>query len=1102
MVKELRLRTISTERSFRVTLADGSSQECSESINVRITWQGRDFWVQFFVLPMNHQGILGMTWLKEHNPEIDWRNHTIVIEAPPEPVTPVVTETPVPVDLHLISSMELKEAVRRKEEIFVLFELNHVAEGTKETESDPRVKDLLGEFKDVFNKELPDLPPKRGVEHEIRLLPDSDPPAQAPYRTPLQFLPEVDRQIKLLKEKGLIRDSNSPFAAPILCVKKPDGSIRLCVDYRMLNKITVKDKFPLPRIDELLDRLRGAKYFSKLDLTQGYHQVRVKEEDVHKTAFTTRFGQFEWLVMPFGVAGGPATFQRLMNNVLRDYLGKFVAAYLDDILIYSATLEEHLEHLRKVLLKLRENKLLAKESKCLFAKEGTEFLGHFGSADGIAVLPSKIKAVTDWPRPENVGQLRSFLGLAGFYQKFVWNFAEIAVALTNLLKKDTPYVWSAECEKSFQALKKALTTTPVIRQPDPGLPYTLHTDASDHAIGAVLSQDDGNGLHPIAFTSRKLTAAETAYSVHEKEMLAVIDALKTWRHYLLGCEVHIFTDHHSLQYFSTQPHLSPRQVRWSQFLQDYDVTFHYLSGSKNVVADALSRIPVEDASLASVSLLEVGEEVKSEIRVAYENDKFFTKILSKIKSNSNDTQGSIFRQEDGLLYYTKDQQPRLCIPRNNKIRTSLLQEAHDSASVGHGGVAKTYELLRRHYYWPNLYADVYAYVTSCKICQRTKPLQSKPAGLLQPLEPATAPWDHVSMDFITQLPKTKAGHDAIVVFVDSFSKMAHFAPTTTTVTAPQVARLFFDYIFRLHGLPQKIVSDRDAKFTSNFWKALFQSVDTKLAMSTSFHPQTDGMTERVNRILEQMLRARANYRQDDWDEHLTAAEFAYNNAMQASTKFSPFQLNYGRMPRTPLAIVAPASHKASNVPAVEDFLSQMAAEHQAARENILLAQQRQKSYADMNRSERIFQVGEEVWVSTKHFTPEADRKRPSKKLTADFAGPYKVLKVVSPVAYLLDLPSSLKVHPVFHVSLLKPVKKSPPEFEARIEPPPPPVESEGTQEFEVEAVLDKQLRGRWKSPFYLIKWKGYDASDSTWEPLRNLNNARELIQEFETSRNS
>jgi hypothetical protein len=405
-------------------------------------------------------------------------------------------------------------------------------------------------------------------------------------------LTELNKQLADLLDKGYVRPSVSPFGAPVLFAKKKDGTLRLCIDYRSLNKATIKNKYPLPRIDDLLDQLHGATYFSKIDLQAGYHQIRVKQGDISKTAFRTKYGHFEWTVMPFGLTNAPATFQTLMNSVLRPYLDKFVIVYLDDVLIYSRTLQEHLQHLRMVLTLLRKHKLYAKLSKCDFCQPQLPFLGHIITSNGIMMDPAKLDAVRQWPTPVTVTQLQSFLGLANYYRRFVKGFSLIAAPLTALCSpklKDLP--WAEEHQRAFQDLKQALVTAPVIHPPDLQQPFTVTTDASGFAVGAVLSQGEHPDLRTIAYESRKMSSAERNYPVHDKEMLAVMYALKKWRHYLKGSHVTIITDHKSLEYFATQPNLSERQARWMGQLAEFDYTIVHRPGKTNVVADALSRRP-------------------------------------------------------------------------------------------------------------------------------------------------------------------------------------------------------------------------------------------------------------------------------------------------------------------------------------------------------------------------------------------------------------------------------------------------------------------------------------------------------------------------------
>ena len=639
--------------------------------------------VDFVSIPLvGYDAILGMSWLHQHNPKIDWREkrirfgdehrdrheltaksvtspgksaHSAVVgRARPLAVPPAVQPRR-KLQLNLITSRQLKHQFRTKQldsefsclvypqEIssILLSESDdlladqpvsysvpvpkvnrsqlHVSAVSAEVPQEPAAAteaasldrlrvSVVEEYRDVFPDELPPgLPPRREVDHKIELTPGAQPTSRPTFRMSAWELGELKKQLEELTKSGFIQPSKSPFGAPILFVKKKDGTMRMCIDYRALNEITVKNKYALPRVDELFDRLQGARYFSKIDLRSGYHQIRIDPDDIPKTAFRTRYGHFEFLVLPFGLTNAPATFMHLMHQTFRQELDEFVIVFLDDILIYSKTLEEHREHVRRVLEVLRKEKLFAKESKCELFKTEVEFLGHLVGRDGVRMMESKVKAVQDWPTPTRATHVRSFLGTAGYYRKFIKDFSAIAAPLTELTKESVKFDWGHQQEASFRRLKKAIAEGPVLTLPDPSLPFVVHTDASGFAIGAVLQQDQGKGLQPIAFLSKKMLDAETRYPVHEQELLAIIHSLSSWRHYLHGAKFKVLTDHKSLQYFKTQPQLSGRQSRWKDVIANFDFDIEYIDGATNVVADGLSRRPDHlQHSSQLLNLLRVG----------------------------------------------------------------------------------------------------------------------------------------------------------------------------------------------------------------------------------------------------------------------------------------------------------------------------------------------------------------------------------------------------------------------------------------------------------------------------------------------------------------
>ena len=1091
-----RLPTKNSSNNPSVVLADGTEHRidhCIKKTNIKIGRYRDKIDVEVIPLGATYDLILGMPWLQHFNPRIDFRTLTLAFEHRGEPIL-LVTPTdqddqdqPAP---HLLSHVQLKRAARKGDSVFLAMispAADAAAAAADDQEEDhPTLAQLQADYSDLFKEHLPtELPPKRDVDHKIDIEPGVPPPCRQPYRMSPGELDELKKQLQDLIDNGLIRPSSSPYGAPVLFVKKKDGSMRLCVDYRALNKHTVKNRYPLPRIDELLDRLGHAKIFSKLDLTSGYHQIRIADNDIPKTAFRTRYGHFEFVVMPFGLTNAPSTFQTLMNSIFHPYLDKFVTVYLDDILIFSKNEEEHAEHLRLVLNLLRKHKLYCKLSKCEFFRRRLNFLGHTISGQGIETDQDKITSIQDWPTPKNLKQLQSFLGLANYYRRFIQNYSTIAVPLTALTRKDQAYVWTESQEQAFQDLKQALTTAPVLSAPRDELPYSIRvtTDASDYAIGAVLSQVTPQGDKPIAFESRTLSSAERNYSTYDKEMLSIIHALKKWRHYVHGRPCDVYTDHHSIKFFLDQTRLLPRQSHYVDFLQSFgsDLVIKYLKGSSNVVADALSRRP--DYELNVLLSVAANSTWFSDLKQAYSTHAPLLVDLQEI---------------DGLYYKISDDtlSKRLFIPSVPELRTTVLSANHDPSCAGHLGIDKTYELVSRHYFWPNMSADVRTFVQSCVSCQRNKATNKKPAGLLQPLPVPAEKWDTLTMDLIVHLPKTKSGSDAIITFVDKLSKMAHFAATTTTCNARDVADLLLQNVVRLHGVPRNLVTDRDPRFTGSFFSAFLDSVGTKSLLSTSFHPETDGQSERANRTIEEMLRAYVNQHHDDWDLYLAPLELAYNNSKQASTRFTPFYMNYGQHPNLPGSLLNP---QATNNPATDDFLGNLASTLTAAKKNIETAITRQAKYANTHRRHLTFNQGDKVWLSTENLKLPG----PARKFQARRLGPYEIVEVRPPLNYRLALPSDMRIHPVFHVSLLSPYVPSPPAYASRPTRPPPVGYARGTPMYNMEAILNRKwdreigkTRNEW---FYLVKWEGYPEDDNTWEARRSLRSAYDMIDNYDAA---
>nr|AAL77161.1 Putative polyprotein [Oryza sativa Japonica Group] len=1065
----LRKEELSTP--MRVHTPGNSSTSVSFSPSVLIEIQRLPFLANLILLESKDLDvILGMDWLTKFNGVIDCANRTVTLTN--EKGETVVYKSLAPPKQGVsLNQIEMEVPVVTEEK------------NLKKLEDIP----IVSEYPEVFPEDLTTMPPKREIEFRIDLAPGTAPIYKRPYRMAANELAEVKKQVDEQLQKGYIRPSTSPWGAPVIFVEKKDKTKRMCVDYRALNEVTIKNKYPLPRIDDLFDQLKGAKVFSKIDLRSGYHQLRIREEDIPKTAFTTRYGLYECTVMSFGLTNAPAFFMNLMNKVFMEFLDKFVVVFIDDILIYSKSEEEDEQHLHLVLEKLKEHQLYAKFNKCDFWLTEVKFLGHVITAQGVAVDPSNVESVTKWTPPKTVSQIRSFLGLAGYYRRFIENFSRIARPMTQLLKKDEKFKWTAECDKSFEELKKKLVSAPVLILPDPTKDFQVYCDASRHGLGCVLMQEG----RVVAYASRQLRPHEGNYPTHDLELAAVVHALKIWRHYLIGNRCEIYTDHKSLKYIFTQPDLNLRQRRWLELIKDYDMSIHYHPGKANVVADALSRksyctalciegmceelrqefghLNVGIVEHGFVAALEARPTLVDQVRAAQVNDP----EIAELKKNMRVGKARDFLEDEhGTIWMGE----RLCVPDDKELKDLILTEAHQTQYSIHPGSTKMYQDLKEKFWWVSMRREIAEFVALCDVCQRVKAEHQRPAGLLQPLQIPEWKWEEIGMDFITGLPRTSSGHDSIWVVVDRLTKVAHFIPVHTTYTGKRLVELYLARIMCLHGVPKKIVSDRGSQFTSKFWQKLQEELGTRLNFSTAYHPQTDGQTERVNQILEDMLRACALDFGGAWDKSLPYAEFSYNNSYQASLQMAPFEALYGRKCRTPLFWDQTGERQLFGT----EVLAEAEEKVIIIRERLRIAQSRQKSYADNRRRELTFEAGDYMYLRV---TPlrEVHRFQTKGKLAPRFVGPYKILERRGEVAYQLELPSNMiGIHDVFHVSQLKKCLRVP---EEQADSEHIDIQEDLTYVEKPVRILDtSERRTRNKvTRFCRVQWNHHSEEEATWE---------------------
>ena len=929
----------------------------------------------------------------------------------------------------------------------LLWSMVHSAESNLTERESEKLFELLTLHADVFADSKDDVGQTDVTQHQIHTG-EARPIHQPPRRLAAGQKQEVRELLQKMQDRGIIRPSSSPWASPIVLVRKSNGSLRFCVDYRKINKVTRKDAYPLPRIDDALDTLSGCRWFTTLDLISGYWQVQLHPDDREKSAFTTFDGLYEFNVMPFGLCNAPATFQRLMDCVLAGLQWTSCLVYIDDIVIPGKTFDDHLINLHSVLIRLREANLKLQPPKCIFARKSVNFLGHIISAEGIATDPGKIDKVTTWPTPTCRRDVQQFLGLCNYYRRFIKDFAVIAKPLHRLTEKATTFCWNENCQLAFEKLRQELTSTPVLAFPDYSRPFLLDTDASDSGIGAVLSQvqDDGRE-RVIGYASRMLSKPERRYCTTRKELLSVVAFTKHFQPYLLCRHFTLRTDHGSLQWLYNFKEPEGQLARWLEQLQEYDFTIVHRQGKKHVNADALSRLQDShqqdnpEGLVGSTQqgtgeeLPEVEESIEDSTSVAQRKDPAIAPILAAKQKGilpdpntvaSWGREGQILMHQweqlevhDGVLWrrfhHSEGTHSHLQLVVPASLRREILQTTHGGAVGGHLGQRKTLSQIRHNFYWPGQTTDVKNWCRTCAVCAVRKNPVPRPRAGLQTI-PTGYPMQVVAVDILGPLPEMPSGNKYILVAADYFTRWTE-AYGIPNQEAGTVAAKLVDEMFLRFSPPSQLHSDQGPQFESSLMAEVCKLLGIVKTRTTPYHPQGDGLVERFNRTLLGMLATCAQQHPTSWELHLQKVCFAYNSSEHPSTGYSPFFLMFGREARLPAELMFGPSPTDKLPPHqyAKDLQSLLCSAYEKVRNHLEAAHKHQKVLYDRRVHGKRYEVGDFVWL----LRPQVPKGH-SRKLYCPWDGPHLVLARLSDANYRIRSLRGRSVTQIVHFNRLKP----------------------------------------------------------------------------------
>ncbi len=881
---------------------------------------------------------------------------------------------------------------------------------------------LISNNAHLFSKNDTELSQTGLVQHRINTA-DSLPLNCAPRRANPEAKKKIDSIIEEHLTKKFIRPSQSPWASPVVLASKKDGSIRFCIDYRRLNAVTIKDVYPLPRNDDCLASLTGMKYFSTFDLCSGYHQIKMSPEDRHKSAFIVDGGLFEWNVMPFGLTNAPATFQRLMDTVFAGLKWKNLLVYIDDIIVYSNSFEQHLKDLEEMFNRINNAGMTFKTSKCHLLQDTVHYLGHVITPFGIKPDPNKTKAISTMNAPNTKDRLRSFLGLCSYYRKFIPNFAKICFPLYNISKAGSHFRWGSEEDKAFHLLKSLLTSDPILCHPNYDYGFIVQTDASDEGLGAVLTQMIDGHERVIMYISRVLQDAEKKWTTREKEALAILWAIHTFRTFVIGNKFLVETDHHSLQWLMTAQKPA-RLVRWAMELAEYDFTIKHRSGRSNQNADALSRLLNLECSqqISSLSIENVLTQLTVEkFRHQQRQDPLLAPLIQMLEVQSVVKPKAQYHLINGLIHeLRRDGTMVLLVPYT--LVLDVLKLFHEGAVTAHMASDRMYAMLRKRFHWIKMHEDTVNYCRACLKCNQFKTNKQTQNGLLIPIS-TTKPLEIIAIDLIGPLPETEDGNLYALVCIDLFTSWVEAIPLKG-ITAREIIPAFFKLIISRHGCPDSVLTDGGTQFTSEVFNLLCTEFGIKHLNSSAYHQQCNGKVERFNRFLKQSLATLTNKEQTNWDLFIDRCLFVYRISLNKTLNDNPFHLIYGRDATIPYDLCFRPIERNRKIVSPDEYVAELIDtlrkayvklnDHKADYQN------KYKLYYDRTHKEITFQIDELCMI---YFpTPKVGM---SKSLSPRYDGPFKIIKRLDWVTYRVQSTKPKEEKRVFVVHVQRMIRYKP-----------------------------------------------------------------------------